>query len=414
MARILFHSLIFSPDGVSTAYLMADLAKELHKLGHSVTVLTTTPHYNTVESELKAQPLTECEPGLFRSELDGIPVWHLSMGMRTSDMGARSKDYLNFHWRSLRWAMRTRRSFDLVIAPSPPLSIGVVAWLIASWHGAKSIYNVQELYPDFAIHQGLVKKSLAIWAFKRLEQFVYNRSSALTTIAERFTRVVAPRCKQPGKVHTIPNFVDIDFYRPLPRDNAFARQLGLLDHFIVMYAGNIGVAQDWTAVLHAAEVLHQEPIRFVILGDGTRRSWLAEEVARRKLENVLLLGYQPRERLAEYNASCDVATITMAPKASWDGFPSKIYTTLACGKPSIVSTEVDSELAWIVNEAKCGTVVPVENNAAYADAVLDAYRRREELPAEGQRGRRFVEERYSKRAVAQQYDRLIRSLVGEG
>ena len=214
-------------------------------------------------------------------------------------------------------------------------------------------------------------------------------------------------------MHTIPNFVDIDFYRPLPRDNAFACEHGLLDHFIVMYAGNIGVAQDWTAVLHAAEVLRNEPIRFVILGDGTHRGWLAGEVARRNLDNHLLLPYQPRERMAEINASCDVAMITMAPKAGWDGFPSKIYTTLACGKPSIVSTEEDSELAWTVNEARCGTVVPVEQNAAYAEAVLNAYHRRDELVEEGQRGRRFVEENYSKRAVAMQYDRLIRSLTDE-
>jgi glycosyltransferase involved in cell wall biosynthesis len=411
MARILIHSLIFSPDGVSTAYLMADLAKELQKLGHSVTVLTTTPHYNKVESELKAQPLQPCGDGCFRSKLEGIEVWHLTMGARTADMGARSKDYLSFHWRSLKWGLRRRKSFDLVIAPSPPLSIGVIAWMIARWHKAKSIYNVQELYPDFAIHQGLVKKPLAIWAFKKLESFVYNRCSAVTTIADRFTRMVEPRCTNPGKAHTIPNFVDIDFYRPLPRDNDFAREQGLLDHFVVMYAGNIGVAQDWTALLYAAEALRNEPIRFVILGDGTQRDWLAEKVARRNLHNLMLLPYQPRERMAEINASCDVATITMAPKAGWDGFPSKIYTTLACGKPSIVSTEEESELAWIVYEARCGTVVPVEQNAAYTEAVLNAYRRRDELGEEGRRGRRFVEEHYSKRAVALQYDRIIRSLT---
>jgi len=411
MARILFHSLIFSPDGVSTAYLMADLAQELQKLGHSLTVLTTTPHYNQVESELKAQPLRPCGDGCFRSELEGIDVWHLSMGERTSDMGARSKDYLSFHWRSLKWGLSRGKSFDIVIAPSPPLSIGVIAWLIARWNRAKCIYNVQELYPDFAIHQGLVNKPLTIWAFKKLESFVYNRSNAVTTIADRFTRMVKPRCAKPDKVHTIPNFVDIDFYRPLPRDNVFAREHGLLENFVVMYAGNIGVAQDWTAVLHAADELRGEPIRFVILGDGTQRNWLAGEIARRKLDGVLLLPYQPRERMAEINASCDAAMITMAPKAGWDGFPSKIYTTLACGKPSIVSTEEDSELAWIVNESRCGTVVPVEQNAAFASAVLNAYRRRGELEEEGQRGRRFVEENYSKRAVAMRYHSLIQSLT---
>jgi glycosyltransferase involved in cell wall biosynthesis len=390
---------------------MADLARELQSLGHSITVLTTTPHYNTVPSELAAQPLERVSSGLYRSSLEGIPVWHIAMGERTSSVGARSLDYLGFHWKSLRWGCGLRNTFDLVIAPSPPLSIGLIAWMIARWHGAASIYNVQEVYPDFAIHQGLVKNGLGIWAMKKLERFVYNRSSAVTTIAERFTRIIAPRCALPEKVCTIPNFVDTDFYRPLPRDNAFAREHRLTDDFVVMYAGNIGIAQDWSAVLYAAEELRDESIRFVILGDGTRRQWLQEQVAARKLDNVLLLGYQPKERMPEINASCDVATICMAPKAGWDGFPSKIYTTLACGKPSIASTEDDSELAKIVQQSQCGTNVPVEDNAAYAAAVLAAYKNRAQLEGEGQRGRAFVEQHYSKKAVARQYDKLIRSLL---
>jgi len=390
---------------------MADLAKELQNLGHSITVLTTAPHYNAVASEMNVQPLENVSSGLYRSNLDGIAVWHISMNERTASVSVRSLDYLNFHWKSLRWGWSFRNAFDLVIAPSPPLSIGLIAWMIARWHRAKCVYNVQEVYPDFAIHQGLVKNHLIIWALKKLECFVYNRSSAVTTIAERFTRVIAPRCAQPGKVHTIPNFVDTDFYRPLPRDNPFAREHHLTDGFVVMYAGNIGIAQDWSAVLYAAETLRHEPIRFVILGDGTRRMWLHKEVAKRKLYNILLLGYQSRERMAEINASCDVATICMAPKAGWDGFPSKIYTTLACGKPSIVSTEEDSELAQIIRHSQCGAIVPVEDNVAYVAAVLAAYNNRAHLPVEGQRGRAFVEKYYSKKAVAQQYDQLIQSLL---
>ena len=178
------------------------------------------------------------------------------------------------------------------------------------------------------------------------------------------------------------------------------------------YAGNIGAAQDWDPVLHAADRLREQPVRFVIIGDGTRREWLVRTVAERDLKNVLVLNYQPRDRIPEINAACDVATITMAPDAGRDGFPSKTYTTMACGKPSIVSTEAESELAWIVRESKCGTVVPVRDNDAYADAVLEAFRRRDALVSEGLRGRLFVEQRYSKRAVALQYDSLIRSLVG--
>ena len=105
MASILIHSLIFAPDGVSTAYLYTDLAKELRKLGHSVEVLTTTPHYNQVEEELRRQPLSKIAPGFYKSSCSGISVWHVSLGKRTSDARARTLDYLRFHLLSLLWSL---------------------------------------------------------------------------------------------------------------------------------------------------------------------------------------------------------------------------------------------------------------------------------------------------------------------
>jgi colanic acid biosynthesis glycosyl transferase WcaI len=412
VARILLHSLIFSPDCVSTAYLMADLAQELQQLGHFVTVLTTTPHYNVVESEMVRQPLSKASSWLYYSRLGEMPVWHVPMGGRTASPAARSLAYLGFHLKSLFWACRRNQAFDIVIAPSPPLSIGLVAWLISRRHRAACVYIVQELYPDFAIHRGLIRSPVAIRILEKLERCVYSKCDAVVTIADRFTRIVASRCDCRQKVLTIPNFVDAEFYRPLPRDNSFARAHGLISPFVIMYAGNIGVAQAWDPVLHAADRLREQPVKFVIIGDGTRREWLVRSVAQRELKNVLVLNYQPRDKMPEINAACDAATITMAPDAGRDGFPSKIYTTMACGKPSIVSTELESELAWIVRESKCGTVVPIGNNDAYADAVLEALRHRDALVSEGLRGRSFVEQRYSKKAVALQYDSLIRSLVG--
>jgi colanic acid biosynthesis glycosyl transferase WcaI len=411
MARILLHSLIFSPDCVSTAYLLADLVNELQQLGHDVTVLTTTPHYNVVESEMFRQPLSKASFGIHYSKFGKMPVWHVPMRGRTASPVVRCLSYLGFHVNSLFWACRRKRAFDIIIAPSPPLSIGVVAWLIGKWHRAACIYVVQELYPDFAIHGGLIRSSAVTRILKQLERFVYKKCDAVVTNADRFTRIVASRCISGQKVVTIPNFVDAEFYRPVSRDNSFAREHGLISPFVVMYAGNIGIAQDWDPILHAANRLRDQPIKFVIIGDGTRRDWLVRTIAQRELKNILVLDYQPRDKMPEINASCDAATITMAPEAGRDVFSSKIYTTLACGKPSIVTTERESELAWIIRESKCGSVVPVGDDDAYADAVLEAFRRRDALVDEGLRGRSFVEERYSKKAIGLQYDSLIRSLV---
>lgn len=413
MAKILLHTLVFSPDGVSTAYLMTDLARQLERLGHQVSVLTTTPHYNVLQASLERQPMTPVWKGLlYKSECDGVDVWHVAIAKKGEKVAGRSLDYLRFHLVSLLAAFFGKvGEYDIVIAPSPPLSIGAIAWLLARRKRTPCVYNVQEIYPDFAINQGLLRNKTVIKLMKRLESFVYAKSDAIVPISEWFRRIIAQRSVPPEKLIVIPNFVDTELYRPLPRDNAFAREHGLLNDFVVLYGGNIGLSQDWESLLFAAEQLADLPILFVIAGDGVQREWLQTEIHKRQLTNVRLLGYQPRELMPEINASCDVATIPMHAMSTTDTFPSKIYTIMACAKPCIVTADDDSELAWIIRQSGSGAWVPPDDAQAYTDAIRHAFLTRQSLAAEGARGRAFVEQEYSKEAVAQRYDRLINHLI---
>jgi colanic acid biosynthesis glycosyl transferase WcaI len=412
VARVLIHTLVFSPDGVSTAYLMSDLARQLKAAGHDVTVLTTTPHYNAEPLAIARQPITPVWGRLLgRSDFHGIPVYHVRMPPKGRKVLARAFDYLRFHLVSLLASIRTLGRFDIVIAPSPPLSMGVVGWLQAALHGAPAVYNVQEIFPDFLINQGLIRSRWQIGMLRVLERFVYRRNRMIVPISEWFARALRARGVPDAKLTVIPNFVDTELYHPLPRVNPFATAHGLADRFTILYGGNLGLSLDYESLLHAAAAVRHLPITFAIVGDGARREWLAGEIARRGLENITLLGYQPRDRMGEINASSDVGTIPMMHASTTDTFPSKIYTIMACAKPVIVSADADSELGWLVREAGCGQVVPPEDPQAYTDAVLRAYEQRAELPAQGERGRRFVENTYAKEVVGRAYSALVHRLV---
>ena len=95
-----------------------------------------------------------------------------------------------------------------------------------------------------------------------------------------------------------------------------------------------------------------------------------------------------------------------------DTFPSKIYTIMACARPVLVSADADSELKWLVETAACGRVVPPDDPPAYLTAIRCAFAEREALRSEGERGRAYVEQSYSKEAVGKSYDELLRLLVG--
>lgn len=412
MSRVLLHSLVFSPDGVSTAYIMTDLALELKRLGHEVSVLTTTPHYNLDPAAHARQPMRRRAWGLwFESELDGIRIWHVTLPQKGNRVWARAFDYVRFHMLSLSMSLWTIGPQDIVLSTSPPLSIGAVSWLLGVRWGAPSVYKVAELYPDLAIRQGAIRSPLMIWLMKRLERLVYARNAMITPIADQFRRQIRERGVPDRKLRTIPDSVDLGIYRPLPRRNQFAMEHGLLDDFVVLYGGNIGFFQDWDSVLYAAAHVADLPVRFVVVGDGGRRDWLERQIEDRALPNVALFGYQPKERMPEINAACDIALVPLTVAGSKEGFPSKVYSNLACGRPVLVSAEEGSEMGALVMTARCGRTVTPENGPALAAAVRQAYEEREHLPEEGRRGRELIEREYSKESIGRRYDALIRELT---
>ena len=252
MSRILLHSLVFSPDSVSTAYIITDLALELKGIGHDVTVLTTTPHYNIDKQALKSQPLERKWLGiLYYSQCGGIPVWHVKIPMKGSKIWVRAFDYVRFHFISLLVNLFLLKKQDIIIANSPPLTIGILGYLLALRWGVRSIYVVQELYPDIAISRGVIKQKILIDLARYLEKLVYRWNTRIVTITEQFKKTISTRGVFAGKISFIPNGVDCEFYRPLSKSNEFLESNGLIGDFVVLYAGNIGLVQDWESVVFA-------------------------------------------------------------------------------------------------------------------------------------------------------------------
>lgn len=418
MAKVLLLTLVFAPDGVSTAVLMTELAQELQQAGHEVTVLTTTPHYN-VEPEARArQPLTpHWGRWLYRSELDGIRVYHAAIPVKGDRVGARLLDYLRFHAISTLAGLFAVGRYDLLLVPSPPLTIGVSAWLLGLLRRVPFLYNVQEIYPDVAVSLGVLRNRTVIRAFEVLERWIYGRARAITVISEWFRRRLLAKGVPAAKLTVIPNFVDTDFVQPQPRcaraTNAFARRHDLVDNFVVLYAGNIGLTQGFETILAAAQRLaHLPDLRFVIVGDGTRRAWLAEQLTAQALPNVCLLPYQARSVVPQIYAAADLCLVPLKRGTAQETFPSKIYTIMAAGRPVIAAADPDSELAWVVDHAGCGWAVPPDDATALADAIATAYAEQATLPAKGQNGRAYVEANHSRQAVARRYDELIRQITG--
>jgi colanic acid biosynthesis glycosyl transferase WcaI len=412
MARILLHTLVFTPDGVSNAYLYRSLALELRRQGHRVTVLTTTPHYNVLPGADAEQPLRRRWGGLYRtSRVGDIPVIHIPMPGKSARAALRILAAVWFHVAAVPLALFAAGRHDVVLASSPPLTIGWIGKALALCWGGRSVYIVQDIFPDGLVRQGKIRSKPLIAALRRVERRVYDANDAVVVIADSFLRTLRPRLREPGRLRLIENFVDADFYRPLPRHNEFSRRHGLDDSFVVSYIGNIGNAQDLEPVLYAAGALRDLPIRFIVIGDGILRAKYEREAHLNHLDKVAFLGYLPFETTPWANAGSDLGLVLLSPHVQGAGFPSKIYSILACGRSALVTADEESDLRRIVRESGCGRVVPTGDPAAFAGEVRRAFEERDVLAAEGARGRAYIEERCSLPAVAAKYSRLIESLV---
>lgn len=413
MAEILILTLVFRPDNVSTAQIMADLAEDLQCRGHSVSVLTSTPHYNRDPEAALAQPLSWKWFGLIQeSRYKGMRVLHAWMPEKGRNKLYRALTWAGFHLTStIAGAFLTRRPC-LILCPSPPPTIALSAWLLGLWHRAPFLYVVQEVYPDVAINLGMLKNRLLIRACYALEQFIYKRAAGISVISPRMQTCLQRKGVPEDKLAMIPNFVDVADFKPLEKDNEFARQHGLRGKFLVCYAGNMGKPQHLETLVHAAARLRDRvEVHFLLMGDGSEAGALRNLAQSFQLTNLTFLSYQPYSVMPQAYAAADVSFVPQAIGTSADGIPSKIYRIMAAGRPVIAVTDQDSDLAEMVSEAKCGYVITSHDPETLAQAITAAASDPDAWRQLGANGRRHVLQHYERSSIAEQYNTLIGRLA---
>lgn len=289
----------------------------------------------------------------------------------------------------------------------------MIGWLLSILKGGKFIYNVRELYPALAVQMGLTSPNSTIYRLMALlERFVYARSKVVVVICEMFRQHVVNLGFAPEKVLNIPDFVDTEFIRPLPKDNPLTRQYNLLDKFVVQYAGNIGMTQSFDTIMEVAGRLKDEPnIQFLIVGDGARRQYVQDQILKLSLENITLLPYQPRSEVPFIYAAADLGLVPLMAGTAQTTIPSKIYTIMASGRPALVSVDMNSELVWIVEQANCGIAVPPDDADALEVGIRRVFAEQDFFKRCGIKGRQYVEQHFSRRAVNEQFGKLIAQIT---
>jgi colanic acid biosynthesis glycosyl transferase WcaI len=301
----------------------------------------------------------------------------------------------------------------VVLTMSPPLTLGLVGWLVARIRRAPFVFNVQDIFPDVAVEVGAITNRRVIGLLSWLERFVYRRADAVTVLSEDLAENVAAKIGTADRVRVIANFVDTDRLHPGPSDTPYRAALNAGDRTVVMYAGNLGFSQPLELVVETArrwDGIYND-VLFVINGGGSARPALERSVD--GLDSVRFVDFQPAERLNEVLASADIHLVLLRTGLARSSVPSKMYSILAAGRPVLASVDSGTEVARVVTEHHCGVAVPPEDIDAFAEALrtmLDDPERGREM---GQRGRKFVETWVSPAGVAAMYESLFLELRRE-
>ena len=395
----------FAPDVAPTGTLFTRIVEELAARGHRIEVVTTLPWYR----DHRIEPGYE---GHWRRAED--TPWGRILRVHpfpASDKRNIPRRALSYAGASVLAALAGARGdpVDGVLAVSPPLTHGLSGWAIARSRKAPLVFNVQDVFPDVAVELGAFKNRYLIGVTRRAERLCYAIADAVTVLSDDLKDNLVDKGVPPAKVHMIPNFVDVQGVKPLPRENPYREQFGLQGKTVVMYAGNVGLSQSLDILLDTAAALaYDDSVVFVINGQGAQREALGKRA--RGMTNVRFIDMQPLERLGEVLAAADVHIVPLRRGLGAASVPSKVYSILAAARPFVASVDEGTELTRLAGSSGAGIAVPPDD----AEALTKAVRRLAEDPTEatrmGEAGRTFVEQWITPSAVAEAYEALFERL----
>jgi len=407
--KICFFNRSYWPDQAATGQLLTELAEGLVSAhGHRVTVVAGRP-LNAPDGNgaggWRRLVAREARQGVDIRRANGTD-------MRPARFAARATNYVSY------LAAATAASFgvdrpDVVVSLTDPPIVGLPALWTARRTGARFVYVCEDIFPEVAALVDDFQNSAVNASLDRVNRYLLRRADAIVALGDRMRRrLVEEKGADPLRVHVIHNWADCDAIVPGPRDNAFARAHGLVDQFVLMHSGNVGLSQNLEVLIEAADRLRsKERLTIAIVGDGSRRRALEAMVAARALANVRFFPYQPKALLHESFASADAFLVSL--KSGLEGFivPSKVYGILAAGRPYIAATDPSAEPAAIVRDGGCGLVAAPGDPAALADAILTLHDDPAATREMGVRARRAARQ-FDRRPAVQAYHELFERVAG--
>lgn len=391
---------VYLPDEAATGQILAELAESLIQKGWEVKVITS----QTIAGSASSETIN----GVRVERVAGLPFTRKNNWWRALSYVSL---YPALFWRGLR----SGRADVIVTMTDPPLLL-VLGSLLAFLKRAKSVHWAQDLYPEVAATLGVIHPSgFVAQVLRWLSTACLKGYDRIVCIGRCMHDRLRTRGIDDSAIAMIPNWADTDKVQPLPRaENPFRQRIGLNGEPVVMYSGNFGLAHNFSAIIEAATILSDEQpeVSLLFVGGGPRLAEVKTGVERAGLRNVRFLPFQPKEHLAESLSAADLHLACMQEDMNGLVVPSKVYGILAAGRACVFLGPSESEVARVIEEFDCGSVLPEKTDGRIlANAIRKWLQSTDKLRRAGLSAR-WAAEKYALSQAAVAFDQMLREVLG--
>ncbi len=386
-------------------------AKYWSQKGHKVTVLAGTLHYAVSKKrpEYKGKFIfTEHE-----SENIAVKRCHVSEAYNKSYIG-RAWAYSSFAVSSTLAGLFVKKP-DVIICTSPPLTVGLTGWVLSKFKRIPMVFEVRDLWPESAIDTGVLKNKLMVKLGYWLEKKSYKSSSWINVLTPAFEKaLIEKKGISPEIISMIPNGADLDIIKPGPRDNWVREKYNLNDKFVVTYVGAHGLANALTQLIEAGKILKERDtqVQIMLVGDGMEKPKLIEAARASNLDNVTFVAPVPKSQIVDYINASDACTAVLKKCDTFKTvYPNKVFDYMAAAKPVIIG--IDGVARKLIEDAGAGIFAEPENARSFAEAAMFLKKNPQKRQVFGENGREFVQENFSREAMADKYLNIIKQLVDQ-
>lgn len=301
----------------------------------------------------------------------------------------------------------------LFLVSTPPIQ-GILGGLLKKKLHVPFVYNLQDIFPDSLIGTGLSSKGSLLWKVgRKIEDYTYKHADKIIVISEDFKRNIMAKGVPEEKIEVIYNWVDENAVKPVAEEeNQLFEEFGISkDKFRVVYAGNLGNAQNLDIIMDAVRRLKgNDGIEFVIFGKGGLENEIKATKEKEHLQNLLILPLQPYEKVSQVYSLGDVCIVACKAGLGGSAMPSKTWSIMSAGSAVLANFD-EGELKDIVEKNGCGVFTKAGDLEGLVDAILSLSQNKDRCKQMGANGRRFILNNLTKEVGTSKYVEVIKGVV---